>query len=143
MARCTFCYKCNGSSTVLVGISTPSYFYSISRKLCMTQLKKDLYIQLEDNINISHLNEGSIYCLAQVQLRTSKLLLKSYIIKRKCRYPIFIIWFKAVSAFSIDIHSLILTSLFGLAPRLDTREDKLTYFDMRHHPRNIFCLSLI
>lgn len=100
MAQCTFCYKCNGSSTVLVGISTPSYFYSISRKLCMTQLEKDLYIQLGDNINISHLNEESIYCLAQVQLRTSKLLLKSYIIKRKCRYTIFIIWFKGCISFS-------------------------------------------
>ena len=44
---------------------------------------------------------------------------------------------KAASVFRMDIHSLTLSSLFGHATgnlwKLDTREGKLTYFDICYH----------
>ena len=44
---------------------------------------------------------------------------------------------KAVSVFRMDIHSLTLSSFFGHATgklrKLDTREGKLTYFDICYH----------
>lgn len=107
-------------------------FTAPNKQLCMRYLKNDFYTRFENNINFCFLNEGWIYCANILQLRTSKLTLKSYIIKSKCRSTIFSFGSKAVSIFPTKIHSLTLSSLFVVAAgkfrKFDTREGKLTYF---------------
>ena len=75
-------------------------FTAPNKQLCMRYLKNDFYTRFKDKINFCFLNEGWIYCANILQLRTSKLTLKSYIIKSKCRSTIFLIWFKGCLNFS-------------------------------------------
>ena len=94
------------------------------------------YTQFEDNI-IFFSNEGLTYCAYILQLTTSKPMLKSYIIKSKYSSTIFLICFKGSLNFSNGYPPITLSSLFGIATgklqKLDTREGKLTYFDIRYH----------
>ena len=75
-------------------------FAAPNRQLCMRYMKNYFYTQSENNTTFGFLIEEWIYCANILQLRTSKPMLKSYIIKSKDRNTIFLIFFKDFLNFS-------------------------------------------
>ena len=118
-------------------------FTAANKQLCMRYMENNFYTHFGNKTNFDLLEKGGFTVLTYSKWEPVNLCSKVALLKSNTGALSSSFFSSATWDFPMDIDSLTLSSLFNLVTekfqKLGTREDKLTYFDIRYHRRKRLC----